>query len=118
MKSQTKYVQLLEQDLEFMRAQLAAERKDIEFYRGKVERLELSIMSNAAIGAQLDYAASTRDDVSRAPVTPPKWEQAARHVPFSEIRRRWNAMSQEEQEKAVELGTMDLPKEDDNAGSK
>jgi hypothetical protein len=44
MKPLAKYVKLLERDVEDMREQLAQARADTEFYRGKVERLELIIV--------------------------------------------------------------------------
>lgn len=113
-KPLNKYVGLLERELEYLRNQLALARSDIEFYRGKVERLELSIMSNANVPAQQSYAERSepvnRQRFNLSPATPPK-------IPFRDLKMRWAAMSEKEQEKAIEDGwNVDAKKEESNAG--
>lgn len=120
MKSQAKYVALLERELEYVRGLLEHARKDVEFYRGKVERLELSLMSNAGAAAQVDYVARTetqqKDPVAKLREVK---QMPSGRLPFHEIKRRWNAMSAEEQQKAIDEGwELDgKPKEETNAGS-
>lgn len=114
MKPQTKYVQLLERELEYLRSQLALARSDIEFYRGKVERLELSIMSNANVPAQQSYASRSETPAPRMrnlmPASPPR-------IPFSEIKRRWSGLNEQEQQKAIEDGWNITNQEEPNARS-
>jgi hypothetical protein len=119
MKTLSKYVQLLEAQLALTQKQLAEARKDIELYRGKCERLELAVMTQAAAPAAAEYVARTdakapRDirDVKLQQQTPPR-------IPFSDIKRRWNALSAEQQEKAIEEGwnvDAEPKKEEANAG--
>lgn len=116
MKAQGKYVQLLEHILKLLEEQVAEARKDVEFYRGKVERLELSLMSGAPMGtaAQVDYLQRTdqpKIPASIHPLTPPP------RMPFAEVKRKWNALTAEEQEKAVAEGRLEFEKEENNAGS-
>lgn len=116
MKAQGKYVQLLENELEAYKTLLGQARKDIEFYRGKVERLELSLReAGVPVAAPELPRKSLADTVSQLKKLP------SGKLPFSEIKRRWNMMSQEEQEKAVDEGNWDidaeLKKEETNAGS-
>ena len=113
MKPLAKYIKLLETDLELLRSQVAAARRDVEFYRGKVERLELSLMSLSMVPAQIEYARR-----SELPKEPPR-EIRPTQVPFMELKRRWMAMSAEEQEKAQTEGWVvdEKTKEETNAGS-
>lgn len=92
---------------------LQLERERVEFYRGKCERLELAIMSQANSAAQQSYAART----DAPPITETKVEMP-RHVPFNELKRRWNTLSLEEQEKAIAEGNWnaDQPKEEIHEG--
>jgi hypothetical protein len=122
-KALSKYVALLEKQLQLaqqqfadVRKQLAEAREDIEFYRGKVERLELAIMSNPP--AQQEYAQTQTivrpaiQSVKAQPQTPPR-------MPFMDLKAKWNAMSAEEQEKAMQDGwqvDQEATKEADNAG--
>lgn len=98
MKAFSKYVQLLEKQLALAEKQLSAARQDVEFYRGKCERLELAIMSNPP--AQQAFAARQEKpaiDKVRVPQPPPR-------IPFSDLKTRWNSLSQDEQEKALKDG--------------
>jgi hypothetical protein len=119
MKAAGKYVQLLEKELEFMRQQLSLARKDIELYRGKCERLELSIMGQPLV--MQEFVART-DAQTKAPIKDVKINQerfqTPPRIPFSDLKRRWNAMTQEEQDKAIEDGweVEAKPKEEANAG--
>ena len=118
MKAAQKYLALLERDCEFLALKLVEARKDIEFYRAKVERLELAIAQAGLTPAQI-YTAQQQQ---RAPVRDKKPVQlGAPHVPFSELKRRWNQLSEAEQEKAMAEGwQVDLEKankeEEANAG--
>ena len=53
MKAAQKYLALLERDCEFLALKLVEARKDIEFYRAKVERLELAITQTGLTPAQI-----------------------------------------------------------------
>ena len=116
MKAATKYVQLLERDCEFLALKLVEARKDIEFYRAKVERLELAIAQAGLTPAQIHPAPANPPLRDKKPV-----QLGTPHVPFSELKRRWNQLSEAEQEKAMAEGwQVDLEKankeEEANAG--
>jgi hypothetical protein len=113
-KAATKYVQLLERDCEFLALKLVEARKDIEFYRAKVERLELALAQTGLTPAHIAMqpTAAVRD---KKPM-----QLGAPHVPFSELKRRWNQLSEAEQEKAMAEGwqvDLETKKEEEaNAG--
>ena len=116
MKAAAKYIQLLERDCEFLALKLVEARKDIEFYRAKVERLELAIAQPGVTPAHIAMqpAAPVRENKKPMQLGTP-------HVPFSELKRRWNQLSEAEQEKAMAEGwQVDLEKankeEEANAG--
>lgn len=102
----------LENEVEFLRTIVKQQREDVEFYRGKVERLELAIMSNPP--AQQEYV---QTEVVVKPSIKDVRPQVAPQIPFSDLKRKWAAMSAEEQEKAMQEGwEIDKPKEEANAG--
>ena len=108
---QSRYIGTLEAELIFAHRQLEQAREDIEFYRGKVERLELAIMSNPP--AQQEYVQTQVvqhpdiKDVKASPLVSPR-------IPFSDLKRKWSAMSAEEQEKAMQQGwELEKPKEEE-----
>jgi hypothetical protein len=116
MKAAQKYLALLERDCEFLALKLVEARKDIEFYRAKVERLELAIAQAGLTPAQIYPAPANPPMRDKKPV-----QLGAPHVPFSELKRRWNQLSEAEQEKAMAEGwQVDLEKankeEEANAG--
>ncbi|HEX8800421.1 MAG TPA: hypothetical protein VF772_17515 [Terriglobales bacterium] len=117
MKSQAKYVQLLERELEAFKSLLGQARKDIEFYRAKVERLELSLReAGMIVAAPPTEAKSLADTVSELKRLP------SGKMPFQELKRRWQNLTEAEQQKALVDGwNLDAPpteekKEDANAG--
>lgn len=117
MKAQGKYVQLLERELEYLRVLLGQARSDVEFYRGKVERLELSLReAGVAVAAPLELVERPErpeDQVSKLKKLP------SGRLPFNEIKRRWQAMSEKEQEEALKNGwnlDAELAKEGTNEG--
>ena len=107
-------ISTLQNDVAFLRQIVKEQRYDIEFYRGKVERLELALMSN--VPAQEHYA--QMEVVQKPAVTSAKApQQLAPRIPFSDLKQKWMAMSQEEQEQALQAGwEVDKPKEESNAG--
>jgi hypothetical protein len=113
-KAAAKYIQLLERDCEFLALKLVEARKDIEFYRAKVERLELALAQTGLTPAHIAMqpTAAVRD---KKPM-----QLGAPHVPFSELKRRWNQLSEAEQEKAMAEGwqvDLETKKEEEaNAG--
>jgi len=116
MKAAQKYLALLERDCEFLALKLVEARKDIEFYRAKVERLELAIAQAGLTPAQIHPAPANPPMRDKKPV-----QLGTPHVPFSELKRRWNQLSEAEQEKAMAEGwQVDLEKankeEEANAG--
>lgn len=110
---QARFIAVLEGELALAHQQLAKAREDIEFYRGKVERLELALMSNPP--AQQEYVqtqvvAKPAIKEVRTPSIPPR-------IPFSDLKQKWNSMSAEEQEKAMQDGwDVEKTKEEANAG--
>jgi hypothetical protein len=128
----TRYLERLESDVEFLRQQLREARADLEFYRGKVERLELSMMNAGMLGgaaaqqyAQMAAGAPTPNMLQQGPPAPLlSGVQSQLHVglapsrmPFSEIKRKWMALSEEEQARAMEQGFKVDEKEESDAGS-
>ena len=113
-KAPSEFVRQLQNDVEFMRSIIKQQREDVEFYRGKVERLELALMSN--VPAQEHYA--QMEVVQKPAVTSAKApQQLMPRIPFSDLKQKWMAMSQEEQEQALQAGwEVDKPKEESNAG--
>ena len=116
MKAAQKYLALLERDCEFLALKLVEARKDIEFYRAKIERLELAIAQAGLTPAQIHPAPANPPMRDKKPV-----QLGTPHVPFSELKRRWNQLSEAEQEKAMAEGwQVDLEKankeEEANAG--
>lgn len=117
MKALSKYVQLLERELEIKRKQIDEARKDLEYYRGKCERLELAVMSYAPAPAAAEYVARSDKpavkDVKVHPPVPPR-------IPFGDLKRKWAALSAEEQDKALKDGwdveKEEAAKEEANAG--
>lgn len=115
MKAQGKYVQLLERELEFMRDQLGQLRKDVEFYRGKVERLELSLReAGVPVAAPEVPRKSLAETVSQLKKMP------SGRLSFQELKRRWGSLSETEQQKIIDDGNTWDPekeaKEEANAG--
>jgi hypothetical protein len=109
---QSRFIATLEAELATAHKHLAQAREDIEFYRGKVERLELAIMSNPP--AQQEYVET---QVVVRPAIKDVKPQVPPRMPFSDLKQKWNSMSAEEQEKAMEAGwEVDKPKEETNAG--
>lgn len=97
-----------------MRAQLGLARKDLEFYRAKVERLELSLReAGVPVAAPELPRKSLADTVSELKKMP------SGRLPFSEIKRRWMNMSEADQQKAIDDGMWnpEEQKEENNAGS-
>jgi len=103
-----KYVKLLEFDLAQAIEREKELRKDLEFYRGKCERMELA-MATTGNAAQREYSAQ-----SRPPGLAPHLEriQLPSRKNFADLRREWNALSQEQQEKIVEEGKWDTEVKD------
>jgi len=101
-----KYIRLLETTAARAHKDLERERKRVDFIEGKVERLELVVMS-AKSDAGREYAERT-DRAARPPITKVRAEvpPAPAKVPFSEVRAKWESMSPEEQEKAVTEGNL------------
>jgi hypothetical protein len=120
-KAAQKYLQLLEKELERAHADLVTARKDIEFYRAKVERLELAMAQTSSAPAQQEYAERTNaiDPKLRPRIDHVLKQQTPRHMPFSELKSRWMQLSEAEQEKALADGwKIEEPKEEpSNAGS-
>jgi hypothetical protein len=101
-KPLAKYVQLLEKELEFLRVQFIQSRLDVEFYRGKCERLELAVMSVTVAPAAAEYVA--RSEQQKPGIREVKLRSAPTRLPFSDLKHKWNAMTAEQQEKAIQEG--------------
>jgi hypothetical protein len=97
-----KYVKLLEGTATRAHKDLERERRRVDFLDGKVERLELVVMA-----AKNDAGREFVERSDRA-TAPPQKKPAMTEVrinpepSFKEIREKWNSMSLEEQEKALE----------------
>lgn len=113
-KTPSEFVRQLLNDVEFMRSIIKEQREDVEFYRGKVERLELALMSNPP--AQETYVRT--EVVQKPPIKEVKLQQQAPpRIPFSDLKQKWMSMSEEDQEKALQGGwQVDQPKEEVHEG--
>src|SRR5215472_1250352 len=94
-----KYVKLLEFDLAQGIERENKLRADVEFYRGKCERLELALNQTGS-PAQQNYV--ERSEPKKPPIGQTRIE--GMRPPFSELRRRWLALSEQEQETAHKDG--------------
>lgn len=101
----SKYIALLEADLRLERERLKTARADVEFYRGKCEKLELAVLESSTAGVADSYV--KRAEPRRPSIGQQKIESALRPK-FQEIRQRWNALSAEQQEKIQETGEWKL----------
>lgn len=109
-----KYLQLLETDLALERARNEKLEKNLDFFQGKCERLELAMASNPA--AQQSYAAETTS-VRKPPPLLGGQVQLPGRMPFAELKRRWTQKTEAEQNEIIEKGEWDVTKEaNNNAG--
>jgi hypothetical protein len=105
---------ILDAELATIHKYLSEARQDIEFYRGKVERLELALMSNPpAQQAYVETQAVQRSVDAKPRQTKP---QVPPRIPFSDLKRQWMTMTAEDQEKAMKDGWDVEKKEETNAG--
>lgn len=121
MNYQQKYVKLLEEDL-------AQARKDLEFYRGKCERLEMtgSVLTGSVRGMDGKCEPIRFSYNQTFPLVEPDTKSGSTGstgstdtkstLSFRELKERWMSMSAEEQKEAVANG-WDPMKEESNAGS-
>jgi hypothetical protein len=101
-----------ERYIRFLERIVSEQRKDLKFLEGKCERLELTVMNSAPAAAPREYVARTdRPTVSQIEQLTPT------HMPFRDLRRRWQSMSAEQQELAIKNGEWKIEEEDENAGS-
>lgn len=107
-----KYIAQLEKDLALERKRNEQNRADLEFYRGKCERLELSIMNSSPAPAAAGYAA--RSEPKRPSIGSVKLRESMRPM-FSELQKKWNDLSAEEQAKAVAEGGFQFDKPESEA---
>src|SRR5271168_2107571 len=77
-------------------------RKRVDYLEGKCDRLELSISEFKSEPAQV-YVART-DQAARPKIVDVPVNRPLEKKDFGTIRKQWNNLSQEEQEKAVEQG--------------
>jgi hypothetical protein len=87
-------------------------RRDLEFYRGKCERLELA-MASQGNAAQQHYA--TRTDLPPARAATLERTQLPTRKSFAELKREWNALTEAQQEEIEKSGKWDT-EEVTNAG--
>jgi hypothetical protein len=89
--------------IEYLKADLATMRKDLEFYRGKCERLELAIMnSDTKREAAVEFVERTdeaRPSIRTAvvPQAPPRNPAEGYKTPFAKLREKWDSMTPAEQ---------------------
>lgn len=82
-----------------LREDVAYLRKELKFYQGKCERLELAVMQSRP-GPAANYVERTEQ-----PPKPPIGETEVNALSrFADIKKKWNALSPEEQEKAMLAG--------------
>lgn len=95
-----KYEKLLERKLALAEKRIERMQKDLDFYRGKCDRLELSLLSTVPSASRFVDAPApraARPNIQRTPAEPER-------LTYREIRDHWNSLTTEEQEKAIENG--------------
>jgi hypothetical protein len=101
-----KYIRLLEATANRAHKDIERERKRVDFLEGKVERLELVVMA-----AKNDAGREFVERSDRA-TAPPQKKPAMTEVrinpepTFKEIREKWNSMTAEEQQEAMDKATL------------
>jgi len=99
-----KFIKLLEATASRAHKDLERERKRVDFIEGKVERLELVVMS-AKSDAGREFA--ERTDRAAEPAPPRKTRitevpiPADGKIPFKKIKEKWNSLTAEEQDEAM-----------------
>jgi len=104
-----KYLTLLENDLALERKRAERLEKDLEFFQGKCERLELALAKNPQ--GLLQSGQTT--PLPPAPPAPP--QQGPRRMSRADILSAWNEKSEAEQNEILERGEWDPTKEVNNA---
>ena len=94
-----KLVHHLERQVDFF-------QKQHEFLAGKVERLELVVMAAKSDAGREYVDRSDRAAPPKPPIGKVRADQPPAKPSFSEIREKWNSLSAEEQEKAIENGDL------------
>jgi hypothetical protein len=95
-----KYIGILEHDLQLERKEVSLLRKDLEFYRGKCERLELVVMMTKG-DAGKDYVERTdrmTAPVRRTPIQDVPVGQTK--LKFRDIKNKWDSLTEEERDEA------------------
>ncbi|MBA0089158.1 MAG: hypothetical protein HRJ53_29560 [Acidobacteria bacterium Pan2503] len=101
-----KYIELLESDLELERKRNDQLRSDVEFYRGKVERLELAIAQTSSVPAQQAIASNWVETPESKRRVEGMLRQVTGKKPWREVQREWNNLSEAQQEQAIAAGTL------------
>lgn len=95
-----KYISLLEQDLVRAQKDVDRERKQNDFLAGKIERLELAVMS-AKSETGREYVSRTEASTP-GPRKPPITEaRTDTKLKFQDVRDKWDRLTLEQQEKAI-----------------
>ena len=97
----SRYIAQLETDLKLERERIKVYRADVEFYRGKCEKLELAILETSPSGSAQSFV--KRADPRRPSIMQTKLENTMKPK-FQELRKKWDSLSAEDQEKIVETG--------------
>ena len=106
-----KYLTLLENDLALERKRAERLEKDLEFFQGKCERLELALAKNPQ--GLLQYAQTTPlPTASMPPSAPPV---PPRRMSRADILSAWNEKTEAEQNEILEKGEWDPTKEVNHA---
>ena len=105
-----KYIAQLEADLKLERERVKIYRSDVEFYRGKCEKLELAILESATGSSAAGESYVRRAEPKRPSIGQVKLEGALRPK-FQELRQRWDALTAAQQEQVMKTGQWDLEKE-------
>jgi hypothetical protein len=103
----SKYIAQLEADLKLERERLRTARADVEFYRGKCEKLELAVLESSTAGVADSYV--RRAEPRRPSIAQTKIETALRPK-FQELRRKWDELDANQQEEILKTGEWDVSK--------
>jgi hypothetical protein len=105
----SKYIALLEADLKLERERLKTARADVEFYRGKCEKLEFAVLESSSAAPAASFVRRS-EPPKRPSIGSVKLENAMKPM-FHELRRKWDALTEEQQNKVLETGQWEVAQE-------
>jgi hypothetical protein len=95
---------LAERFVEHLEGEVQILRGQVDFLTGKIERLELAIMEYKSEPAQAYVARTDRPNIGSVPIDKKPLEKKD----FASLRRKWDDLTEAEQEQAVKDGSWEV----------